>query len=118
MLKSILHPGNGYIFPLKGDYVKVQMDTFNSNKQLMFSSVIMIRIDYDLAIKPEIMNLIKEMSLLEKCSIEIIDSESSDCNNINNKGNINSLSTIYEIELLDISSIPLVLNNNDELQSI
>lgn len=101
--KSILHPGNGYIFPLRGDYVRVNMEIINSSKQTIFSSEVCIRIDFDLNIKPEIMSLIKEMSLLEKCCLEMESKER------NTKGKIT-----YEVELLDISSVPINIKTQNK----
>ena len=89
MLKAIINPGNGINYPNRGDYVRVNLDVFLNNKfNIIFSNKVIIRIDFDSNIIPEIMSLLKEMTLLEKCSLE-------------NKSN----KTFYEIELLEISNI-------------
>ena len=108
MIKTIINPGNGYTYPTRGEYVKVKIEAFNIEKKILFNNLICIRIDYDTTIKPEIMNLIKDMTLLEKCSLEMDVKDSIHIPKYNN--NINENMVIYEIELLAINNIPIIIS--------
>lgn len=104
MIKSILHPGNGITFAAKGDYIKYKYSIFNSNHDYLINNVEqIIRLWYGSPIKFEIESLLSEMSLLEKCSLELKDDSYFDVQT----GIKNTETLIYEIELLDISNRPL-----------
>lgn len=93
MIKSIIHPGNGVNYPNRGDYLRVNLEVnsyLNNIIECLFKETIIIRLDYDNNIIIEIINLLKEMTLLEKCCLD---------DNTNNKQ--------YIIELVEINSNPI-----------
>lgn len=112
MNKHIIHPGNGINFPKKGDYVKINLLIYDSNKNILFDNqkndnkCLDIRYDcLDSNIIKELEELIGEMSLFEKCSLEInhLENKNEEYENfieLLNKHN----KLIFEIEIVDISS--------------
>lgn len=95
MIKTILHPGNGINFPLKGEYVKIHLLIMDNNKQIIFDSKLYPRemeiryMSEESNLNEEIEELIGEMSLYERCCLEKT-----------------SEKIIYEIEIFGISTIP------------
>lgn len=84
-MKSILNPGNGVTFGKYGDYIRFDLIKYTSTienkdktKNLLQNTGnseeykdIIIRFGFESNIKQEIVDLIKEMSLFEKCKLEI-----------------------------------------------
>ena len=101
MNKFILKPGNGITFPKKGDYVKCNLIMYDG-KNLIFDSKkigdLKIRVGIGNIIN-ELEELIFEMSLNEKCSLEV---DRKSINLINDKGNFSKIS--IEVEILEVSS--------------
>lgn len=115
--KVIIHPGNGVNFPQKGDYIKIFLVVCGRSGTVIFNTAdlknnfIEVRhlcpensLIYDLE------NLIGEMSLFEKCSLEL------DVNNILEESQIESETLkqllnfhgklTFEMEILNISEFP------------
>ena len=77
MKTNILHPGNGINFPSKGDYVKFNMMMCDEKETVLFDSkncekgFCEIRFKCESGYFEQIEELIGEMSLYEKCSLEL-----------------------------------------------
>jgi hypothetical protein len=114
MNKTILHPGNGLDFPKKGEYVKVKLLIYDKDKNILFNSnytkdkMIDIRFGCrESNILLELEELVGEMSLFERCSMEIDES-------LNHSGISETVldllkyhrKIIFEVEIIDISLFP------------
>jgi hypothetical protein len=110
-MKTIIHPGNGLNFPTKGEYVKASLIIYDLNKKIIFDkSFLDIRYGCNECNVIKLLeDLLGEMSLFEKCSLEI------EANSIKNSSyyteefmeEINKYKKlIFEIEIIDISSFP------------
>ena len=112
MIKNILNPGNGINYPIKGEYVKFNLLMYTSNKTLLFDSTqtkgLEIRFNSNESnLISELEDLIGEMSLFEKCSMEV-ELEKIKKNNECLSDIILDLlyihkKLIFEIEILDIN---------------
>ena len=85
---NIIHPGNGFSFPQKGEYVKIKLKLYDSNNNIIFDSESTKKKYMDIRYKMVDSNaftlldiLIGKMSLFEKMQlsldisdIELIDS--------------------------------------------
>jgi hypothetical protein len=76
MIKNILHPGNGIDFPKKGDYVKINLMICTPDRISLFDSNKLNGIEIRFNCKEsniltELEDLIGEMSLFEKCSLNL-----------------------------------------------
>lgn len=114
MEKNIIHPGNALTFPFKGDYVKLSMEVKDDQGNIFFNTLatkrkcIEVRYEYpENNMFPELQELIGEMSLYERATLEFdlnfIDKIKSTYlkNLLNQFGKI-----IIEVEILNISSRP------------
>lgn len=108
MSKTIIHPGNGVTFPVYGQFVKFNLNVIKDNKNVINNLEQVIRYGFQSNLKKELENLIGEMSLLEKCAIEI-----KDDNYYNEEGVITKSNITYEIEIINISEKPLYAMNDD-----
>lgn len=108
MSKTIIHPGNGVAFPVYGHYVKFKLNVFIDNKNVINNMEQVIRYGFQTNLKKELEILIGEMSLLEKCAIDIKDDTF-----INEDGNMSKNNITYEIEITNISNKPLYAMNED-----
>lgn len=105
MIKSIINPGNGITFAIKGDYIKFNLTITDSEGNYLVKNLLsIVRYGYDDSLKPEIENLLGEMSLLEKCNLEI---PNENIPQIIGENKIRKDKLIYDIQILDISSKPL-----------
>ena len=114
MEKVILHPGNGINIPVKGDYVKLNLKLTEANGRTLFDSSQSQKKYVDVRYKTteanmfdQLEELIGEMSLFEKCSLEI---DKSYLPNITSK-QIKMLleqyqKIIFYVEIVDISKTP------------
>ena len=114
MEKVILHPGNGINIPVKGDYVKLNLKLTDANGKTLFDSSQSQKKYADVRYKTteanmfdQLEELIGEMSLFEKCSLEI---DKSYLPNITSK-QIKMLleqyqKIIFYVEIVDISKTP------------
>jgi hypothetical protein len=117
MSRLIINPGNGINFPKTGDYVKISMQIKTKNNEILFNSNKINNLELRIGDKgsfvlPQIEDLITEMSLFEKCSIEINNDHINDnVNNDNNNEYNEDLKEkltqfgkiIFEIEIIDIT---------------
>ncbi len=105
MIKSIINPGNGINFAMKGDYIKFYLTLRDSDGNYLIKNLTkVVRFGFDQFLKPEIESLLGEMSLLEKCNLEVPDEMIPQLNG-DNKSRKDKLS--YDIQILDISLKPL-----------
>ena len=114
MEKSILHPGNGVNFPIKGNYIKLSMQLFDNNHKILFDSNDTLNKFCEIRYKTnesnmfiELENLIGEMSLFEKCSLTL----TSDAINENTPLNLRNLlekfgKIVINVEIVNISNSP------------
>ena len=113
MTKIIVHPGNGVDFPKNGDYVKLNLAVYDSDRNLLFDSKLFSKQKcMEIRFKTsqsnfltELEDLIAEMSMYEKCLL-IID-KSNDKSLLESKL-INDLlknkkEIIFEVEIVNIS---------------
>lgn len=104
MNKIILKPGNGINYPTKGDYIDVNMNIFDESGVLIFSNKderMTLRFKSDGMVIDELEELIGEMSLYEKCSIQIKKQLFSDL-----EGKEIMRTLVYEIEIVHIGINP------------
>ena len=118
--KNILQPGDGINIPQNGDYVKLDLQIYsvdiNSNKKMFFNSNNIPQMSVDIrygtpecSLVKELEELIGEMSLFEKCSVEI-----KFDNKIKESGFtpyiLDLLKTyknlVFELQICDISKFP------------
>jgi len=114
MEKNILHPGNGVNFPVKGNYIKLSMQLFDNNNNILFDSNDTLNKFCEIRYKTkesnmfyELESLISEMSLFEKCSLVL----TSDHLNENTPLNLRNLLEKYgkiviNVEIVNISNSP------------
>lgn len=114
MEKIILHPGNGIDMPVKGDYVKINLKIKDDIGRTLFDSEKTNKKFVDVRYKTNESNmfeqleeLIGEMCLFEKCSLEV---DRSYLANITCK-QIKMLleqfqKIIFYVEIVDISKTP------------
>lgn len=113
MSKLILKPGNGVNYPKQGYYVKIHLVIKSKTNDILYDSnrvsILEFRIgdNYSNLIEP-IADLIAEMSLFEKCSIEFSKENQNDFDRYNLTDNLVDLinqheKIFFEIEILDIS---------------
>lgn len=111
MSKLIINPGNGINFPKTGDYVKIQMQIKSKNNEILFNSNKINNLEIRIGDKgsfflPQIEDLITEMSLFEKCSIEFTNDQLKENNQFNEDFKEKLIlygKIIFEIEIIDIS---------------
>ncbi len=112
MIKSILHPGNGIDFAKKGDYVKFYLLIFDNNKNVLFNSLLEIRSEcLECNLINALEELITEMSLFEKCQLEIENNKETIENNYYQSEIIKEIFTnnlgcnkiTFEVEILNIN---------------
>lgn len=110
-MKSILNPGNGVTFGKYGDYIRFDLIKYNStneNTDTTKNSLqnkgnseeykdIIMRLGFESNLKKEIVDLIKEMSLFEKCRLEI---------EVKNKE-----FDVFEIEIKEINTRFIYINH-------
>jgi len=114
MEKNILHPGNGVNFPIKGNYIKLSLQLFDNDENILFDSNNTLNKFCEIRYKTnesnmfeELENLIGEMSLFEKCSLIL----TSDVINDNTPLNLRNLLEKYgkihiNVEIVNISNSP------------
>lgn len=111
MEKSILHPGNGINFPNKGDYIKMNFEVKDDKGNVILNSEHTKKKFLEIRYKCTESNLfdgfedlIGEMSLFEKCSLEV---DNTKIGQINSKEIDNLLTKhnkiIFIIEIINIS---------------
>jgi hypothetical protein len=114
MNKIILHPGNGLDFPKIGEYVKVKLLIYNKDKNVIFDSNLTNKKSVDIRygcresnILHELEDLVGEMSLFERCSMEIDESVNSSffSDGLNDMIKIHK-KLIFEVEIENISKFP------------
>lgn len=114
MIKNILHPGNGIDFPKKGDYIKFNLEVFDKDGKEVFNSAntkgLEVRFNSNESfLMKELEDLIGEMSLFEKCSLEIDGSKVKADHKGLNESIYELLQTkgklIFEVEIVNISKI-------------
>ncbi len=72
LTKNILKPGDGISFPKKGDYVKVDLGIYTKGRSVIYEGGVVTRyLTEEACFLKEIEDLIGEMSLYEKCSLDI-----------------------------------------------
>jgi hypothetical protein len=105
MNKLILSPGNGITFPKKGEYIKINLTIYDGKSNILFDTKKIGHMDIlygDDKYITEFEGLLGEMSLFEKCSFELSNTnENRIINTLVNNGNITA-----EIEILGISHYP------------
>jgi hypothetical protein len=103
MNKFILKPGNGITFPKKGDYLKCNLLIYEE-KNIIFDSKKIGGLNLQIGIGSiinELEELLCEMSLNERCSLEI---ERKNLSFIVDKGNFSKI--LIEVEIIEISPFP------------
>ena len=114
MNKTIMHPGNGLDFPKIGEYVKVKLLITNKDKNVIFDSNLTNKKCVDVrfgckesSILHELEDLVGEMSLFERCSMEIDESVNSSyfSDALNDMIKIHK-KLIFEVEIQNISLFP------------
>lgn len=110
-MESILHPGNGINFPIKGDYIKLNFEVKDDKGFIIFNSEHTKKKSLEIRYKCTESNLfdgleelIGKMSLFEKCSLEIDNTKigqisSNEIDNLLMKHN----KIIFILEIINIS---------------
>jgi hypothetical protein len=113
MNKIIIHPGNGIDFPKQGDYVKLNLIIYDTDKNKIFDSKLFseekcMEIRYrcpESNVLTVLEDLIGEMSLFEKCLL-IVDKSCENCliesELIRELANKNK-EIMFEVEVVDIN---------------
>lgn len=112
MIKNILKPGNGIDFPSKGDFVVINLFIYTHKNIVLFDTSKTKKNGFEIRYNCKESNLIKEleeligeMSLFEKCSLEIQYIPKSKQNVSNLIENLLSVhkNLIFEVEIIEIN---------------
>ena len=75
LVKCILKPGDGLRFPKKGDYIKADLLVYtvtSKGKIVIYEGAVVTRFrTEESSLVPELEELISEMSMFERCALEI-----------------------------------------------
>jgi hypothetical protein len=111
MIKNILHPGNGIDFPRKGDYVKLNLVIFTLDRIILFDSSKLNTNGMELRFNcsqssfiTELEDLIGEMSLFEKCTLELdVQGQYEGMQDLIKELLMQYKKLIFEVEIVDIN---------------